>query len=1258
MTLTISRPVKYLLGGMFSILLLLSTLLALLFTPITARWASELATSSVPALTLTYSKGSLTSQLEFSRVSWQQSPVNLTISDLKIAFDWQCLRKLSLCLTSVTTANAQVIITESATSKNESSQIVETQGTSDFITSPIPIEIRSIELGPLDVALPGNIQLTLAALSSALSFHQQLVVSPLVLSDLRIQLPKTEDVDEPFHFSQLQNWQYQPPSLPNIHLPLAVSLKQVKVDQTSIVQAGQPEQRITHLNLNLQAQSEQITLDQLAFEHEQASITANLHAKLSESYPLSLALQVRQKTSPQWQLTLDAKGSLSNLQLESRIQNRDAQQSTAQLSARADLLDSNLPLELQTHWQLQAITVKQNRLTSQGHLDIKGNLQQLALALTAENQLSGQTPVEAKIHSTLTANRQTLNIDALNLITNGGTISAHGEATLGDTLGWHGHITLEHINPGIWLDDYPADISGSLETLASMNANSWQLKLPKSQLNGTLRSLPFSLQTQLTSDSQQGTNIDQLLLENGDNQVSLSGTISSQQQLNLQGKILLPALAQSIAHANGRIDGEFHLLGTLDRPDITSNVQLSELSYEDWFLKQAQLSLKASLDPAAPLQLNLQLNELTRSQQPFVHQVTTKLNGSLQSHQLSLNIQGEDSRAQVTLNGGLSVAEGQWQAQVTDGNIATPLLTLELSNPFSILADWQQQQYQLGDHCWQQNRSRFCIAQTYYQQNQAKWQIAIENLAVSPLIQPWLRPTKLTTATILDGKMTGHWSLGNLPEAQATFSLSPENWQFTNAKKQTFSLGLEQAQLDVSFDQQQITLNSTLVSPELGNFNTRLETSPSPGVRPLSGEISLRHFTLHPLLPLLPNIDTLEGSIEGQIALSGSLEQPDINGELRIKDGALSAAGLPLSINQWQQLVTLTKQQALLDGTFRLGEGQGSIKGKVQWLPELIADIGLQGNNLEFDYQSMLRAKVSPDITFKMSPALMDIAGTVTVPWARFKLRELPDSAISPSSDVVMLNDQSDATSVLQQLHLGIQVNIDPARTNQVKLDAFGLTANVNGSLSLNQQEQGMQGQGEINLMQGRYRAYGQNLLIRQGEILFNGALDSPYLNIEAIRDPKLTNDDVVAGIRVSGNIQAPDVSLFSDPSMDQQQNLSYLLRGRSLDSSGDQKQDSMFASLLLGYGLGKSENTVGKLGRSLGIEDLNLDTSGQGDGTQVALSGYIADGVQLRYGVGLDSSSEVTLRYELLPRLYLEAVSGVSNALDVYYQFSIENKD
>jgi translocation and assembly module TamB len=193
-------------------------------------------------------------------------------------------------------------------------------------------------------------------------------------------------------------------------------------------------------------------------------------------------------------------------------------------------------------------------------------------------------------------------------------------------------------------------------------------------------------------------------------------------------------------------------------------------------------------------------------------------------------------------------------------------------------------------------------------------------------------------------------------------------------------------------------------------------------------------------------------------------------------------------------------------------------------------------------------------------------------------------------------------------------------------------------------------------LVNGRYQAYGQNLIIREGDILFNSSLDRPFLNIEAVRDPNLTVNGVIAGLRVEGAAQNPVISVFSEPNMEQQQILSYMLTGQGIGESSGDTQDTILTNALLSLGLGQSENLISKVGNKLGFEDVNLDTSGQGDSTQLSLTGTIAPGVQLRYGVGVfDSISEVAIRYELIPKLYIEAVSGVSNAIDIYYQFSIE---
>lgn len=218
-------------------------------------------------------------------------------------------------------------------------------------------------------------------------------------------------------------------------------------------------------------------------------------------------------------------------------------------------------------------------------------------------------------------------------------------------------------------------------------------------------------------------------------------------------------------------------------------------------------------------------------------------------------------------------------------------------------------------------------------------------------------------------------------------------------------------------------------------------------------------------------------------------------------------------------------------------------------------------------------------------------------------------------------------------------------------MDAFGLKARLTGILKVIQDKQGLGLNGQINIPEGRFHAYGQDLIVRKGQILFSGPVDQPFLNVEAIRNPESTNDNVIAGVRVTGLADKPKATIFSEPVKSQEEALSYLLRGEGLDSSG--ADSTHMAALLISMGVSKSGKLLGSIGETFGVSDLALDTQGVGDKSQVVVSGKITNDLQVKYGVGIfNSLATLTLRYRLMPKLYLEAVSGVDQALDLLYQF------
>jgi translocation and assembly module TamB len=189
-----------------------------------------------------------------------------------------------------------------------------------------------------------------------------------------------------------------------------------------------------------------------------------------------------------------------------------------------------------------------------------------------------------------------------------------------------------------------------------------------------------------------------------------------------------------------------------------------------------------------------------------------------------------------------------------------------------------------------------------------------------------------------------------------------------------------------------------------------------------------------------------------------------------------------------------------------------------------------------------------------------------------------------------------------------------------------------------------MDTRGSLQLNNGRFEAYGQDLTLRKARLLFVGNLSQPYLELEATR----TVGSVVAGLRLTGPVQSPETEVFSSPEMPQTDALSYLILGRAPQSRQDDGQMSRAA---LSLGLNQANKITGALGAEFGIRDLTLEAEGSGDQTAVVASGYLTDELSIRYGVGIfEPVTTVALRYDLGRYFYLEAASGLAASLDIFY--------
>ncbi len=392
--------------------------------------------------------------------------------------------------------------------------------------------------------------------------------------------------------------------------------------------------------------------------------------------------------------------------------------------------------------------------------------------------------------------------------------------------------------------------------------------------------------------------------------------------------------------------------------------------------------------------------------------------------------------------------------------------------------------------------------------------------------------------------------------------------------------------------------------------------------------------------------------LNANLQLGGNAQNPLVFGRLALDKVAIVGHWMPFDMTEGRLALNFNGMTSTLEGLLATTHGQLNLSGDADWrdINAWRARIAAKGDRLRVTLPPMVRIDVSPDVVFEATPQLFSLNGSVAIPWARITVQELPESAVGVSPDEVMLDNQ---LKPIQPATAGIPINSNLTIRvgNDVRLDAFGLKARLRGDLRVAQDQNGLGVHGQINIPSGRFHAYGQDLIVRKGQLLFSGPPDQPLLNIEAIRNPDATENDVTAGVRVTGMADAPRLEVFSNPAMSQQEALSYLLRGQGLGAGG--ADGNAMTSMLIGMGVAQSGQLVGKIGEAFGVSNLALDTEGVGDSSQVVVSGYVLPGLQVKYGVGIfDSLATLTLRYRLMPRLYLEAVSGLDQALDVLYQF------
>jgi autotransporter translocation and assembly factor TamB len=128
---------------------------------------------------------------------------------------------------------------------------------------------------------------------------------------------------------------------------------------------------------------------------------------------------------------------------------------------------------------------------------------------------------------------------------------------------------------------------------------------------------------------------------------------------------------------------------------------------------------------------------------------------------------------------------------------------------------------------------------------------------------------------------------------------------------------------------------------------------------------------------------------------------------------------------------------------------------------------------------------------------------------------------------------------------------------------------------------------------------------------------------------------------------------IYSEPPMPQADAMSYLIRGRGLDTGAG--ADGTAMALSLASGVVNRSALVAELNRVPGLSNVEFGAQGSESDTAATVSGYIGERLYLAYGVGLyEPVNVLTARLYLRTRLWLEVMSSLENSIDLYYSFDV----
>jgi translocation and assembly module TamB len=827
------------------------------------------------------------------------------------------------------------------------------------------------------------------------------------------------------------------------------------------------------------------------------------------------------------------------------------------------------------------------------------------------------------------------NIKRLELKQRAGEFALDGMVRFDPEIGWELNAHARGFNPGELLAEWQGRVNLDVSSKGRLVEAGPSGTLHIASLSGELRGRPIAGEGDLEFAAP-STLAGDLRLASGKSRVTVKGSGADRNRIDARVDLAVASLGDWVPDTRGSLAGNFTVRGEWPKLTIAGVVDGKSLGMGENTVAKFHLdaSVASPLDPDG--KAHAVATQVVLGGQAF-KQVTLDASGNQASHRVALSADSEQIDGSIELAGGRT--RDGWRGQLARLNLEAPdIAKLALREPSNVV--FERGVFSLSQTCLEEKSTVLCSAVKLETAGPIDAGYSFEHVPLK--LANSIAPDKL--AGELQGEVQGHGRVRRGQDGQwiGDLAVTSESARLVLAKGDNAAVAplatqgtlliYQNLDMQADFSGMKATAKLTAKLEHDGSLSANLTASDLNAATPrIGGRIDAAMPTLAPFGAFVPAVANLDGAVNARIELGGTLAKPEFTGNVDATKLQADLGGLGIELRDGN-----VRGEAKRTGGFDLQGGVASGKGRLDFKGTMdergVVDVKFGGQNFQAADIPAANVVVTPDLVLTGDSKAYLLKGEVSIPTASINLQKLPqDSPPGVSPDVVVIRNGKEVESAAESAALPLTASITVKLGDKIAVTGYGLDATVSGQLAVREAPGApTTGSGQLTVV-GTYKAYGQDLTIKNGRLLFAGTpLDNPRLSIVATREIR---SDLSTGLNIGGSAQRPVITVVSNPNVGEADALSYLVTGRSLSDVGSASGSSQDALASATQSLeGAAGGLIAKrIGKRLGIDEAGVEENEMIGGSALTIGEYLSPRLYLSYGVGLFEPGEViALRYKL----------------------------